>query len=487
MSEPDLGRAFREDVTRNAQELVVRLSTLLRTAYVHGPNNDAWHPIAQALQQRVARLHAAEGQVVVGLRHGRLAVNEHAVRPSFSEHGAHQSLAEALHARGIGRVSFLAEPAAQELIGLAYTLAEVEEATADDVPALNARLHARGLRRVTLSPLQADDAGPLGGLADRHARGLHLYYKGQHAARGVMEGLRDGRSVGFRHIKRFAQEAVELLTLHRGLGLALPFLRSAGPYLESHAVNVALYAIVVGERIGLDRQRLAELAMAAMVRDVGKSTLPPELLDKPGDLTASEWAHFKQFPHVAVPRLLRFRGFGESTLRQTLVAFEHQFRGANDRTLMTREFSLFTRITQIAGDYDAMTSPRPYRPSALTPSDALRMLIRDRHRTAADPVLLKAFVHAMGIYPVGSVVVLDTRELALVVEPPFSDDALTRPRVRLLAAPDGSPYPHSAALDLRAVDDLGRHPRSIAVALDPAPFGLNVPRLLLLRDGAARA
>ena len=477
----DLGLAFREDLTRHAQELVVRLSTLLRTAYVHGPNNEAWQPVAQGLQQRIARLHAAEGQVAVALRHGRLMVNEQGVRPSFSEHGAHQSLTEALHARSLGRVLFLGEPPTVELIAFAYALAEVEEASPADVPALMARLQSRGVRRIALAPLNIDDAGPLAGLPDRHARGLLLFHKGVHAARAVMEGLRDGRSVGFRHLKRFAQEAVDLLSLQRGLGLALPTLRNASGYLETHAVNVSLYAIVIGERIGLDRQRLAELAMAAMVRDIGKATLPTELLEKPGDLSADEWAHFKRFPHVAVPRLLRFRGFGETTLRQVLVAFEHQFRSAADRTLTTREFGLFTRIVQIAGDYDAMTTPRPYRPIALTPHDALRMLVRDRFRTQADPALLKAFVHAMGLYPVGSVVVLDTRELALVVEPPFSDTALARPRVRLLASPDGAPLLDSPTIDLRAVDDFGRFPRSIAAALDPTPFGINVPRLLLLR------
>lgn len=481
----ELGRAFREDLSAHSAEVVTRLASVFRNAYVHSANNESWRPLLEAARRVLGRLVQVEQSVHLEFAHGQVVVNQQRVRPSFNEHGAYRYLVEETSKRFIGSIHFARTPDASELLALAYTLSEFEEADAAGLRAITARLLQRGVSAITLGELQLDLRFSSPGMRDRRGRALLLFLKGVGAMREVMDGLRAGRSVGFKRAKRFVQEAVEFLGENRGLALALTTLKNCGGYLENHAVNVCFYSLLLGEQLGFDKRRLGDLGLAALVRDLGKATLSAELLDKPTDLSPEEWTRFKRFPHVAVPGLLRFRGFHEGTLRQVLVSFEHQFQSAQDRTLTTREFNLFTRIAHISGEFDAMTSSRPYRPAALTPHDALRMVIRDRHRTGTDPMLLKAFVHAMGLFPVGSLVLLDTRELGIVADVPFDDASLARPRVRLIAAPDGGALPTAPLVELTAVDEHGRFRRSIVAAVDPLQHGINVPRLLLL--GAATA
>jgi HD-GYP domain-containing protein (c-di-GMP phosphodiesterase class II) len=476
----DLGKAFREDLTAHSAELLTRLATLLRNAFVHGSNNDTWVPLTEAVRRVLLRLVHAERSVTVGVHRGQLQVNEHRVKPSFNEHSAYRFLAEELARRHIGAIVFSRVPEASELVSLSYTLAEVEDADAAGFETLQQKLAQRQVASITLAGTQQESRVLIAGRRDRRTRALMLFLKGLSSVREILDGLRAGRSVGFRRAKRFVQDAADLLVSDRGLALSLPSLKNVGGYLENHAVNVCLYSILLGEKLGFDRRRIGDLGLAALMRDLGKATLPQDLLDKPGDLSPEEWKQFRRFPHTAVPGLLRFRGFHEGTLRQVLVAFEHQFQGAADRTLTNREFNLFTRIAIIAGDFDAMTTPRPYRPTALTPHDAIKMLVRDRHRTGADPFLLKAFVHAMGVFPVGSLVLLDTRELAIVCEPPFDDASLLRPRVRLFTDADGDTLAGAPLTELTATDERGRHRRTIVGAIDAAAHGFNVPRVLLL-------
>lgn len=116
----------------------------------------------------------------------------------------------------------------------------------------------------------------------------------------------------------------------------------------------------------------------------------------------------------------------------------------------------------------------------MTPDAALRQLIINRHATKADPVLIKAFIHAIGLYPVGSVVVLNTNEVAIVAAPPFDVASLARPRVRLIADAAGNEVPGSPLVDLTVFDDANqRYLRSIAKTVDRWKFGVNVARHLL--------
>ena len=126
-----------------------------------------------------------------------------------------------------------------------------------------------------------------------------------------------------------------------------------------------------------------------------------------------------------------------------------------------------------------MTTPRPYRKRPMLPYEALSTMVRDRAHTGADPLLLRAFIHALGLYPVGSVVLLDSGELGIVCEPPSGPDALARPRVRLVADRAGQPVTVPQVVDTAGPEDAPSSRPRIARLVEPWRHGLNVSRYLL--------
>ena len=477
-----LGKAFREQLTGYAAVVVTRMATILRTAGTHDPNNAAWKIHLNALAGAVGPILRVEKAAKLVLRNGQFTLNEAMIRSGYQDFTSIRYLADEFHKLGIGWIEFRGLPDELEVKKLAYALRRLAETPDMTHEQVTAELTRENVRRIAVGPEEAaEEIGA--GARDPRVHGVFVFLKGIHALREVMEGLRTGRSVGFKRAKRFVHSAVDLLAIDPGLLLALTSIKNyGGDYLSNHSVNVCLLSLVVGKRLGFSRKKLADLGLAALLRDVGKATVPKEILEKQGQLTPEEWAQMKSFPFAAVMGLLRFRGFNDSLLRQVIVAFEHKFRSVADDRYSARDFSLFSRIAQLADAFDAMTTPRPYRTKPMTPDEALRTLIIDRHATRADPTLIKTFIHAIGLYPVGTVLLLDTNEIAGVAAPPSDLATLARPRVRLIATHEGEEVYSAPIVDLTEYDEFAdppRYTRSIAGTLDRWNYGINVARHLL--------
>jgi hypothetical protein len=100
--------------------------------------------------------------------------------------------------------------------------------------------------------------------------------------------------------------------------------------------------------------------------------------------------------------------------------------------------------------------------------------MRDNPRRGMDQIVVKAFINLLGIYPVGTLVVLDTFELAVVSAANPRIDALSRPIVRLVSDPHGNMLHPAPEIDLAQPDGSGEYPRTIIKTADPARYGINV-------------
>ncbi len=471
-----LGKAFREELSRHATDLINRLATILRNATVYDPNNQTWKPLIAGLTAALGPVLRAEKLAQLEVHAGQFSLNKNLIKASFNDFGTFKYLGEELSKVGLSGLEFRGLPDEVEVKRFAYAVAKLVDTGTAAFADVQRELAAGNVRRIV--PIAASASSGTGTVhRDARAYAVYTFLKGVSAVHEIMEGLRAGRSVGFKRAKRFVQSAVDLLGQDRGLLLSLTTIKNYDDYLYNHSVNVCLLSLMVGAKLGFDKVTLGELGLAALLRDVGKAAVPPELMNKQGKLSPAEWQQMRAFPHAAVTGLLRFRGFNEGALRQVIVAFEHKFKGDASGT---RDHNLFSKIAQLCDAYDAMTTPRPYRPIPLSPDVALRNLIIDRFATGSDPALIKTFIHAIGLYPVGSVVLLDTGETAIVAHPPFDVGSMVRPRVRLIADYAGSEIPGSPLADLTAFDDAtGVYQRSIAKPIDRWTYGINVTRHLL--------
>jgi hypothetical protein len=135
-------------------------------------------------------------------------------------------------------------------------------------------------------------------------------------------------------------------------------------------------------------------------------------------------------------------------------------------------------VIGVADCYDALTSSRVYNRVPYSPEKALKFMLAKSGK-AFDPLLLKVFVNCLGIYPVGTVLLLDTGEVGVVVKANSNLDKADRPTAKIIADAHG----HAVDGDLFELDEQeeksGRYLRSIVKTIDPMAYGLDVSRYFI--------
>jgi putative nucleotidyltransferase with HDIG domain len=251
-------------------------------------------------------------------------------------------------------------------------------------------------------------------------------------------------------------------------------------YTFNHSVNVSIYSLAMGKRLGFSKKTLTELGITALLHDIGKSKIPREVLNKPASLNDEEWGMMKKHPLTGVEIVLNLKQLGEINPRMVVGIFDHHLKSdlsGYPKLFRKKEVSLFGRIIQIADSYDAMTTPRIYKKTPYTPEQALALLLRER-TVHYDPVLLKIFIGLVGIYPIGSLVLLNTRELGIVYKPSHDPRWLDRPTVILVARSEKGDV-KKEVVDLTETDGAGRYKRSIVKTLDPFQYHIDITKHFL--------
>jgi hypothetical protein len=158
------------------------------------------------------------------------------------------------------------------------------------------------------------------------------------------------------------------------------------------------------------------------------------------------------------------------------VAMEHHMKTdltGYPRPIRSRQMSMFSKIVAAADGFDAATTRRSYQTVPLSPADVLKEM-RDNPRRGLDPVVVKAFINLTGIYPVGTVVVLDTFELGIVHAVNPLPEMLARPLVRVISDSVGNLMPPGTVFDLADKNDDGTFKRTIIKTDNPDRYGIRV-------------
>ena len=188
----------------------------------------------------------------------------------------------------------------------------------------------------------------------------------------------------------------------------------------------------------------------------------------------------KKHPLMGVEIVLNLKQLGEINPRMVVGIFDHHLKSdlsGYPKLFRKKEVSLFGRIIQIADSYDAMTTPRIYKKTPYTPEQALALMLRER-TVHFDPLLLKIFIGLVGIYPIGSLVLLNTRELGIVYKPSHDPKWLDRPIVILVARNEKGDV-KKEVIDLTETDGAGHYKRSIVKTLDPYKYHIDIAKYFL--------
>ncbi|MBN1471959.1 MAG: HD domain-containing protein [Syntrophaceae bacterium] len=336
------------------------------------------------------------------------------------------NMAEFFSKRGIGSVNFLGSSRNVLPEDIITFLRLLNDAIRHDKPLdwLEQKLKEHDVSWLQLSP-QRDEDIEVGENPDdeRYEQARKKYFAAIEAVREVANKVNQGM-VGIRKSRRVAQNLVDMIQEDSTLMIGLTTLKDYDNYLYAHSVNVALLAACLGRHIELSDIALEHLVICGLFHDLGKVDVPKEVLLKHGTLTDEEWDLLKAHPVIGVRKILMLNATPSLRSRIILGPFEHHLNldmTGYPRTLFIGHLSLIGKILHITDVYEAMTAETVYRPKSYTPDHALRQMWAEAGKSF-DAILLKRFIHMMGIYPIGSVVELSDGSIGLVMDYPNEDE-----------------------------------------------------------------
>lgn len=291
----------------------------------------------------------------------------------------------------------------------------------------------------------------------------------------LFDDVAHGRMIDMASIKRLMHDTVDGVLRNPDAYVCLTQLKQRDEYTAQHSINVSVLALTLARHLGLNRDDMETLGVAALLHDIGKIKTPLEVLNKPDRLTSDEFDIMKQHPLIG-RQMLENRYQLPSHIAD--VAFSHHERISGEgypRGLKTDEISVFSKMVAIVDVYDAITSDRCYH-DGMSPTQALTNMYNWR-LTDFDGELLEQFIQCVGIYPVGTVVELTSGEVGLVIS--VNPESRLKPKVNVLLDREKQPiFPHRV-VDLASGQS--NDPESncaVRQVLAPDAYGINIRETL---------
>lgn len=244
----------------------------------------------------------------------------------------------------------------------------------------------------------------------------------------LMTNYQFTESLDVEEVKKTVNKILDELLGNDDILYNLSEIRSVDDYTFEHSVNVCILSLITGIGLGLDLPRLRELGTGAMLHDIGKLLIPKEILQKPSQLTVEEFEVIKKHTILGYELLKKS---GRVNLATAYIAFGHHERydgSGYPLQLKDGNIHMFARIVAVADVYDALTSDRVYR-KKLKPNEVFEY-ITSLGVYHFDPNVVDSFVKFVTVYPVGTGVLLNTRERGIVVRD--NRTRPTRPVIRIV-------------------------------------------------------
>jgi len=262
--------------------------------------------------------------------------------------------------------------------------------------------------------------------------------------RDVMSSVRIGRTLDAERVKSAVGSMTESVLRNPDALLLFSQIRAKGEYTESHALDVSIYMITFGRFLQLEPGQIEFLGYLGLLQDVGKVRLPKELLEKRGRLTLEEFETAKLHVRYSVEILRATPGLPADLARVAALHHERHDGSGYPKGLRGTEIGMIGSIAAIVDTFDALTVKRPYA-DPVSPSAAISMLYKWRG-VFFDAHLVEQFIRCIGIFPVGSLVELNTGEVGVVIAQNPTKRLL--PRVMVIRDAERKPMIPHKLLDL---------------------------------------
>jgi HD-GYP domain-containing protein (c-di-GMP phosphodiesterase class II) len=460
---------------RAGRALVVSIHAATRAMKLYPPEHQAVQKALGELAAAASESRSVDTELELRVHGEFIFVNGTRLRLDLSNYASFGRVLDLFRSAGVGSLRVLRDAAPREWFSLLTLLATVGATGEGDAEDLVRRLRAAGVD-VFEAVAHADEEEEVEEREAAKAAARRTYAQSVALTKDVINSVRMGRVPSARKIKRAVQVIVDEVLTEEASLIGLTTLREYDEYTYTHSVNVCIFAVALGKRIGMTKLQLYELGVAALMHDIGKSRVPTDLLQKSTALDEDDWRRITAHPWLGMLTLFQMRGHQELPYRAMVASHEHHMRrdlSGYPRVIRPRSLAMTSRIVAVADAYDAATSRRSYQTKPYPPSAVLQEM-RDNPRRGLDPVVVKAFITLLGIYPSGTLVVLDTFELAVVLAANPDPEMLSRPRVVVVSDGRGNLLQPPLETDLAATRPDGQFARTIIKTADPDRYGFRV-------------
>ncbi|MFJ3525827.1 HD-GYP domain-containing protein [Pseudomonas sp. NPDC090203] len=270
------------------------------------------------------------------------------------------------------------------------------------------------------------------------ARARLICGRAKAAVMTMFSDARMGRSMNTEDVDLLVEEISTSIMRHPHALISLSRLKTSDEYTYMHSVAVCALMVALARQMNLSEEQVREAGVAGLMHDVGKMTIPQDILNKPGSLTLDEYEAMKIHPQAGFEILRSTEQVTQAVMDVCLHHHEKIDGTGYPHGLKGDDISLFARMGAICDVYDAVTSERPYKKGWDGAQSIREMASWKGH---FDEQIFQHFVKTVGIYPIGALVRLRSERLGVVLEQ--GEKSLLHPKVKVfMSTRTGLSVPH---------------------------------------------
>jgi len=251
-------------------------------------------------------------------------------------------------------------------------------------------------------------------IAQEAARAVKICAHAKQAVASMFNEARMGKALSGNDALEVVEEISSSVLRNPGALISLARLKNKDDYTYMHSVAVCALMVSLARQLELGTEQIRQAGLAGLVHDIGKMMMPMEVLNKPGKLSHEEFDIIKGHPAAGHKILMESDGINQIALDVCLHHHEKTDGSGYPKGLQDSEISLYAKMGAVCDVYDAITSNRPYK-NGWEPAESLRKM-SEWSNGHFDKNVFEAFVKSIGIYPIGSLVRLESNRLAVVTE-----------------------------------------------------------------------
>jgi len=448
---------------KDAIDILYRFNWTIKIAKIYESNNLIFLRQIKSLLYLIQKAVEVDGEVTFMLRQSTLFFNGIRLKFGFSSYFLLKFIINEFPKREIGILSFktgLNEKELKNFIILFTKKGSKSKITLEDF--------LKGVKQYGIKHISIEKISPFDELSNEKKDSAKIFFLGITHLKETFNKQETKERLPLLTTRRLMQSIFNNITQNESFLYGLTTIKNFDEYTLNHSVNVCILSISLGKRMGLDRNELIDLGMSAFFHDIGKLEIPKEILLKPGKLDKDERNVIEKHPYYGAEKLIELRELSRLPVRAIHVAMEHHTSdGHSGYPIYTEKktINLFSKIVKIIDFFDAITTKRPYRKKDFTREEAINMML-EKSGTEFDPLILKIFVNMMGTCPIGTLVLLNSGEIGIVVETNQEPAYMLRPKVKLITDETGNKL-DGEIVDLTEIDPkTNKYKRTIVKSLD---------------------